>query len=215
MLNLREATTVKFDWYDNIGGPGIFGEFSFIKSDMDLTLPEWYYVSFGTINRGTDIVIMTTEAAKVYLVPAGTAAEISSITESVVAIAEASAYKQVKLVTSSLQSGDYVVYALDSSNNISKASRLITLQIPVNSLIVKNESIITVIYNAAYEFVEVKSTNDLKQINVYNILGEKLSSENFEGKTYKIQTRGLNTGHYFVQVYDSDGNLKTNSKTIR
>ncbi len=81
----------------NIGEPGIFGEFSFIKSDLDITPPEWYFVSVGNIEWGTDIVVMTTEAAKVFLVPAGTVSIKDSIEQAALAEIEVNEYAQGKL----------------------------------------------------------------------------------------------------------------------
>lgn len=59
LTDLWGAYVVRFDWYDNVGEPGIFGAFSFTVSNLDLTPPEWYYVSIGIISTGTDIVVMT------------------------------------------------------------------------------------------------------------------------------------------------------------
>lgn len=200
---------VRFDWYDNVGEPGVFGGFSFIKSNLDFTPPNWYYVSVGIITSGTDIIVMTTEAGKVYLVPAGTATDTSSIKLAAVAVADVTAYSQSKFQTSGLVWGDYVVYALDNSKNISEASRLITIQYPVNAPIISNNSMVSVIYNPIDDLINIKSTSQLKQVDVYNILGKKVGSKKCEGNEFDFQTAGILQGIYLVQVFDKSGTLTT------
>ncbi|HKJ80238.1 MAG TPA: hypothetical protein VKA10_11915, partial [Prolixibacteraceae bacterium] len=115
LTDLWGIYVVRFDWYDLIGEPGIFGEFSFIKSNLDITAPEWYFVSVGNIERGTEIVVMTTEVAKVFLVPAETANIKDSIEQAALAEIEVNEYAQGKLPSSELDAGDYVVYAIDNA----------------------------------------------------------------------------------------------------
>ena len=201
------AYTVRFDWYDNVGQPGIFGGFSFLLSQLDLTPPKWYYVSVGEIPKGDDITVMTTEDAKVYLVPEGTVPEISLIKEAAIAEIEVLAYEQAKIFTSELSAGDYIAYAIDSSNNISEASRFIRLQTPVNTSSISNSSEITITYNSSSEWIKVKSTKELKQIEVYNILGKKIGSEKCHGKEFNFHSSGIFSGIYFVKVIGKSGTL--------
>lgn len=146
---------MRFDWYDNEGEPGILGAFSFTESNLEITSPEWYFVSIGTISNGTDIVVMTTKAAKVYLVPEGTEPDTTSIKEAAVAIMLVLAYTQSRLATSGLTLGNYVVFAIDNSNNISKKIPLITLQTTVNTAVISNNSEISVTYNPAYKLISI------------------------------------------------------------
>jgi hypothetical protein len=205
--NLWGTYTARFDWYDNIGEPGIFGAFSFITSTLDFTPPEWYYVSVGNIERGTDIVVMTTEAATVYLVPAGTPPDTTSILLSAVASVNVTAYAQGKIKTSELNEGDYVVYALDNAKNVSEASRLITLQIPVHAQSISSHSEIIVQYNPVYKSISIKSTNELNQIDVYNILGKKVGSATCDGKEYHFPANGFPSGVYLTRILYKEGNF--------
>jgi len=205
LINLWGGYTVRFDWYDQIGEPGIFGEFSFIKSELDITPPDWYFVTVGNIVSGTDVIVMTTEAAKVYLVPAGTTPDKDSIQAAALAETEVNAYSRGKLATSGLTPGNYVVYAIDNSDNISEASRLITLQYPVHSRIVPNESELYVEYNPASELITINSEIELRQVDTFNILGKKVASIKCNGKMFRLQAKILNKGIYIVQIHFEDG----------
>jgi len=208
IIELWGAYIVRFDWYDNVEEPGIFGEFSFVKSELDITPPEWFFVSVGTIDWGEDIIVMTTEAAKVYLVPAGTTPDIDSIMVAALAETEVNAYSQGKLATSDVGVGDYVVYAIDNAKNISEASPLITLQYTVHSRLISNHSEIEIDYNNASKTVTVKSTSELRQIDIFNITGEKVDSIMCKGKTCCYQINNLYTGIYVLQVFDKSGFVK-------
>ncbi len=208
LFDLWGPYVVRFDWYDNIGEPGIFGAFSFDESVLDLTPPEWYFVSIGNITQGSNIVAMTTEASKIYLVPAGTTPDTAAIQMAALAVKDASAYTQTIFFTSELSAGDYVVYAIDNTGNISEPSRLITLQYPVsNSEISKGEEILLT-YNNTLEIIKIESANELNQIDVYNILGKKVQSATCMGKEFNFRTNRLFAGVYLVQVSDKTGNVK-------
>lgn len=204
---LWTASTVKFDWYDNVGEPGIFGGFSFVETSLDYVPPKWHFVSIGTFPPGTDIAVMTTESSKVYLVPAGTPPDTVSIQKAAVAIKDVTAFVQAKLSTSGLNTGDYIVYAVDISGNISDASKTIKLQYPVNisSLELSNDPETIVRYNPAYQSIQIKCDKELRQINVYNTLGKKAGSLNCNGKAVDFDVSGLIPGVYFIQVIARDG----------
>ena len=199
----------RFDWYDNIGEPGIFGAFSFIESDLDLTAPEWYYVSIGTITKGTDIVVMTTEDATVYMVPKGTPSDTNSILEAAVSATKVSAYSQGFLSTTVLVDSVYVLYAIDNSNNISEVSRSITIQTPVNSKDPTKQSEPEIFYNYNSRIVQVVSNNELSHIEVYNILGKRISSKKHMGKTTSFSTRDFTPGVYVIRVLEENGTAET------
>jgi hypothetical protein len=198
---------IRFDWYDNVGEPGIFGGFSFAQSELDFTPPEWYYVSLGTFNPGTNIVVMTTEDATVYMVPEGTPADTTSIKEAAVSNTEATAYSQANLSTAGLSTGGYVLYAIDASCNISEASSVIRLEYPVNADLITDNSKTTVFYDHTYRLIKIKSSHELGRIEVYNILGKKVGSKKCDGKTDEIQTAGLIAGVYLVHVFDKSETL--------
>ncbi len=206
--DLWGAYVVRFDWYDHIGEPGIFGEFSFKESNLDITPPGWYFVSIGTISKGTEIVVMTNEAATVYLVPEGTSTQISSIKNDAVATAEVGTYSQSKIATGNLPPGNYVVYAIDNSNNISEPSRLITIQTPVSSLSNQNNQEINITYNSNYEIINIESSCELQQVNIYNILGKKIANNKVNLNSFKFNVKSLTPGIYLVNVNNKNENVK-------
>lgn len=199
--DLWGSYVIRFDWYDNVGEPGIFGEFSFARSRLDIAPPEWYYVSVGTISLGTDIIIITTETAKVYLVPSGTSSDKASIMEASVAELDVTAYNQTILVTSGLMAGDYVFYAIDSSNNISEASPLIILENPVLSSQITDNQELSIKYNPTSELITIQCCNEFKEIDIYNILGKKVKSRMCHGEICNIKTNSFNEGLYVVHVF--------------
>ncbi|HKJ78379.1 MAG TPA: DUF4832 domain-containing protein [Prolixibacteraceae bacterium] len=213
--NLWGSYVIKFDWYDNIGEPGVFGGFAFVKSELDITPPEWYYVSIGNINQGTDITVMTTEDGKVYLVPEGTSPDTTAIQEAAVAVMDVTAYSQVKLATDELIAGNYVAYALDSSNNVSEASRMITIQTAVTSSAFRKNSDITIFYNSVDEQIKIKSNSQLSRIDVYNILGKKVGSVTCMGNTCNFHANELFPGIYLVRLITNNGIIATKKIGIK
>lgn len=212
--NLWGAYTIRFDWYDNIGEPGIFGSFSFPGLAMDLTAPGWYYVSIGNIPLGTDLIAITNEDATLYLVPAGTAPDTLSIKESAYAVVDVAAYVQAKFSTIGLNAGEYIFYALDNAGNISEASRMIKLEGTLNVTSLPDEFKITIAYNSVLKTCTIKSDIELRQINVYNILGARIKSIKCDNQKYIFSTQELNTGIYIVHVYDKHGDIQVNKISI-
>ena len=198
---------VGFDWYDNIGEPGIFGAFSFTDSKLDLTPPEWYFVSIGDMSIGTDLVVMTTENATVYLVPHETPQHADSINLASIAIANVTAYTQFSISTNGLSPGKYVVYAIDSSKNISEASRQINLQIPVNTKKMHAKSNFNISYSSSGEYFSIQCNNPLKLIDMYTISGKKVKSIIAGGNEFQFNTKGLNSGIYIIKVFDISGGM--------
>lgn len=206
---------VRFDWYDNVGEPGVFGSFSFITSTLDVTPPKWYYISLGTFAPGTDVVVMTTEDATVYMVPQGTASDTTAIKKVAVSFVAAAAYKQANLSTTGLITGGYILYAIDGSGNISAASSLIRIENPVSASINTYNSEINVFYDPANQLIKVKSNKELSQIDVYNILGKKVGSIKCNGQTTDFQSSGLIQGVYLVQVFQKNGDLTAKKIMIK
>lgn len=212
--NLWGACIIRFDWYDNVGEPGIFGAFSFTGNKQDLTPPEWYYVSVGSIPLGTELIAMTTENSTLYLVPADTEAEALSIRESALAESEVEAYTQAKFSTSGLNAGDYVFFAMDAAGNISEASRIIKLENASSTSLVPAKSEIIIALNPVQKTCAIKSVIELRQINVYNILGKQLKNIKCADFEYNLRTEEFDKGFYVLQVYDYRGNISIHKISI-
>lgn len=206
---------LSFDWYDHIGDPGIFGAFSFLESDLDLSPPQWNFVTVGTFPAGTDIVVLTNEDASVFLVPEGTDPTIASIAEAAVRSAEVSAYAQSVIATSGLAPGNYLVYAIDPSENISEASPLISLEAMVDTRPISADSYISIEYNPAYQHISIHSHGSrIREIEMYDVSGKKVKRASCRGEAHRFQTGDLIPGFFMVLVHDSKGNIYRNKIII-
>ncbi len=93
----------------------------------DITPPVLSNVTTGSVNAGDAIAATSNEDGTIYLVPQGTSANASSISSAAVATAACSANVAVSLSTSGIAHGNYVVYAVDASDNVSSASAVIAV----------------------------------------------------------------------------------------
>jgi hypothetical protein len=71
-----------------------------------------------------------------------------------------------------------------------------------------NAGDIKISYNKANNKISVNSRNNIRQIEVYDILGKKVRSLKGDGTGFELQTGGLKPGIYLVQVNDTTGNRK-------
>ena len=208
ILGLWGPYILQFDWYDHRGDPGIFGAFSFMKSALDLTPPGWLFVSIGTIPVGTDIVVMTAEAATVYLVPEGTAANLEAITEASLGLVEVTPYIESGITSSGLPAGNYVVYAVDAANNISEASRQIQLEAAENTAVLPVKSKMFLVYDPENNIVSIHSDNEIRKITLYDMLGKEVHNVNCNTNTYHMPYGNLLPGVYILHSLDKTGTLK-------
>ncbi|MDX1286316.1 MAG: hypothetical protein R3182_14955, partial [Draconibacterium sp.] len=182
--------------------------FNQVNPNSDTTPPGWNFVSNGPLNVGTFIACITTENATVYVVSAGTPADTSSIKNAALVQKNAIAYTSTLLPTSDLLPGDYILYAIDGSFNISEASRPITLNRPVSADITKNLSDVSIRYHPASKVISVQSNQRLRKIDVYNILGEKLVGNTLnEGYISKFESDEFSPGIYLVRLFNDTGFL--------
>ena len=203
---------VQFDWYDNIGTPGIFGGFSFMASNLDLTPPEWYFVDLGTFPIGTDIEVAIREEGIVYMVPAGTADDTASIYAAAVAEIELAANTLGNLSTTGLSEGTYVLYAIDDAGNVSGPSREITLEEndPQTRVSALNENEdINLFYNSRDKSIKITSNKEMSRIFIYDMLGHVHVTDNTNGKKYFHPFKGSADGIYVVRILDEEGEVHT------
>ena len=91
----------------------------------DNTPPVLSDVSTGPIDGGDPIAATSNEDGMIYLVPEGTAGSIGAITAARVSEAPATENVAVSLPTAAIAYGNYIVYAVDGSDNVSVASAVI------------------------------------------------------------------------------------------
>jgi hypothetical protein len=113
------------------------------------------------------------------------------------------------MATTSLNAGNYVAYAIDSSGNISEASRLITLQTTVFSPFFPDIPEIKIQYISSSDIINITSKNPLSRIFVYNLYGKNILNINCSGNEFDFKTSGFPSGIYFVRVSDTKDKLKT------
>jgi hypothetical protein len=59
--------------------------------------------------------------------------------------------------------------------------------------------------NPARDYVTIKTNTSIKQIKVYNYVGQIVAEEIVGDEIYTINTAGYNSGIYFIQVETSEG----------
>jgi hypothetical protein len=195
----------------------MFGGFSFVGSDMDVTPPEWFYVSIGSITIGNDIEVAIKEAGKVYLVPSGTLQDTALIYAAAVGETELSAYTIGYISTVGLQEGVYMVYAVDAVGNVSEPSKAITLEkedgnggnTRVNGPYTSPADGISIEFYPDDSLLKLSSRNGLHKILVYDILGNLLVSEELHGIERSWSVSGFKDGVYLIRVIDNSGNALT------
>ncbi|MEX0982074.1 MAG: hypothetical protein WD577_05735 [Bacteroidales bacterium] len=82
------------------------------------------------------------------------------------------------------------------------------LEVSLNLKEEENDSEITAKYNLEYEIINLRSSNDLKQIMVYNIHGQQVDSKKCSGKTFQVSVGAYYPGVYLVVAHDNKGNVK-------
>jgi hypothetical protein len=202
---------IKFDWFDQVGAPGIFGSFTFVESSLDLTPPRLMLVTTGIFSIGTFLEVSANEDATCYLVPSGTETNFDTITHHAAAVVEVSANVKAFISTAGLHSGDYLVYAIDQAGNISEPSDLIKLEQETAVDLNRQEAIetISISHDNLRRFISVISKNELSRLEIYDILGRKKADTDLSGLEASHDLSGLPAGIYLIQVEDLQGFRKT------
>ena len=201
---------IKFDWYDRVGEPGIFGSYSFIESNLDLTPPRLILVTTGVFKIGTYLEVSTDEDAKVYLVPSGTAAEKDSIGDAAAVVLDVAANVIGYINTAGLVAGDYIVYAIDQAENISEPSSIVTLVLETGVDLNPSDFAghISVGHDPFSRSISIKSRNELSRLEIYDIPGRKKAHAVLSGTEDGYDLSGLRRGVYIIQVTDILGNSR-------
>lgn len=201
---------IRFDWYDRVGEPGIFGSFSFIETGLDLSPPELILVTTGVFRIGTYLEVFVNEDAKAYLVPSGTVANHDTIAGAAVTVTDITANVKAFISTSGIMAGEYRIYAVDPAGNVSEPSGIIELENAMDADsylpgIIEN---ISVSHNPTSGSIILKSKNELRRLEIYDITGRKKADADLEGMEASYDLSGLKRGIYLIQVTDIPGNMK-------
>jgi len=180
----------------------------------DLTAPVLSDVTAGPIEAGTNILATSDEDGMVYLVPDGTAANLGDITSGQVAQIAAVAAVPSTLVTTGIAEGDYIVYAIDGSDNISAASPVIT--VTWASSVDPNDADLDQVQlypSNVTDILYIKSKVEVSSAMVYSLQGAQVI--NITTSTDQIDMSGLAVGVYIVKVTLVDNTIysgKVNKK---
>ena len=163
----------------------------------DVTIPILSDVTEGPIKVGDIISAISNENGIVYLVPDGTLANIGAIGSAKVDEDTATEYVAVSLSTDG--TGDYIVYAVDKSDNVSAASAVIVVNDLTGIDLNKVTSGEVQLYPVnVKDILHIKSRTSVSSAIVYTLQGTQVIMINTP--TESIDMSGLNEGVYIVSI---------------
>jgi len=181
---------------------------------VDVTAPILSDVTSGSIFTGTNILATSNEDGMVYLVPDGTAPNIGDITSGQVSQIAATANVASTLSTTGIDQGDYVVYAIDGSDNISAASPVISVSFATSIDPNNADSDQVQLYPSnVTDILYIKSKVEDASAVLYSLQGAQVI--NISTATDRIDMSGLADGVYIVKVQLVDNTIhsgKVNKK---
>jgi hypothetical protein len=172
----------------------------------DNTPPLLSNVTAGSINAGTNVQATSNENGMIYLVPDGTAANLGAIGAAKVAEASATANVAVSLPTNGLPEGDYIVYAVDGSDNISVASSVINIVWATYIDLGTASSDQVQLYPAnVKDILHIKSNVRVSSATVYSLQGAQMIK--ITTAVDQIDMSSLNAGVYIVRLKLEDNSV--------
>ncbi len=191
-IALGEYIVYAIDGADNVSAASAAIEVA------DLTAPVLSDVSAGPVTIGEAISATSNEDGMIYLVPSGTAANIAAISSGKVAEASATAGVAINLSTTGIAAANYIVYAVDGSDNVSDASAAISVIEPgdgVNTLTSDDVQLYPVYVD---DILNIKSEIQVTSAVVYNLQGSQVININVP--TESINMSNLKKGIYIVSL---------------
>jgi len=180
----------------------------------DNTPPVLSDVTAGPINAGIDILATSNENGMIYLVPDGTAADLVAIDAAKVAEASATENVAVSLTTDGLPEGDYIVYAVDGSDNISAASPAISITWATYiDLGTASSDQVQLYPGNVNDILYIKSNIEVSSATVYSLQGAQMIKINTV--IDQIDMSGLNSGVYIVRLKLEDNSVFNGKVTKR
>ncbi len=199
-IGLGDYIVFAVDGFDNVSSA------SGVIEVLDLTAPVLSDVTAGPIEAGSTILATSNEDGMVYLVPDGTAPNIGDISSGQVAQIAALANVASSLETTGIAAGDYVVYAIDGSDNISAASHVIAVTWPTSIDPNKAGSDQVQVYpSIVTNILYIESEIQVSSVMVYTLQGAKVIS--IDTTIDQINMSGLADGVYIVKVLLVDNTI--------
>ncbi len=185
----------------------------------DVTAPILSDVTGGPVDVGDNISATSNENGMIYLVPDGTAQNLGDITSAKVAEASATKFVAVSLSTAGLGAGDFIVYAVDGSDNISASSNVISV-VDVTAPILSGVTGGPVepgdnISATSNENGMIYLVPDGTAPNLGSIDGAKIASATASaGVAVNLSTAAAVLGDYIVYAVDASDNISAASAAI-
>jgi hypothetical protein len=172
----------------------------------DVTAPVLSDVTPGPIEAGTDINATSNEDGMIYLVPVGTGTTVGEIEAAKVAEATAVAGVASTLATDGLPEGDYIVYAVDGSDNVSAASPAITISwatyIDLNNADMNRVQLYPV---NVTNVLHIRSNVQVTAVRIYSLQGSQVI--HIAEPVDQVDMGHLNPGVYIVRVQLEDDQI--------
>jgi hypothetical protein len=192
-----------------------------VFSKTDKIAPVLSNITTGPIISGDNISVTSDEDATVYLVPAGTAKVKAAILAAALVSNPATATVAVNLNTAGITAGNFIVYAIDATGNVSDASTSITIgepdiTAPVLSDVTTGSVSIGINISAtsnegATVYLVPEGTAKVKA----EILAAAVSNASAAaGVAAMLSTTGITAGNYIVYAIDGADNVSDASASI-
>ncbi len=152
----------------------------------------------------TEISATSDEDATLYLVPEGTTADKASIVAAQVVEAAATAATPVVMDISAVALGNYDLYAIDASDNISAASVVVIMStVGVSDSYSK---MFGVYPNPVGDVIYIRNSENIQKLEIANILGQNIKVINMVNNSHSVSD--LESGIYFLRMH-VDGEIIT------
>jgi hypothetical protein len=207
-IALGDYIVYAVDGYDNVSAA------SAVIAVVDLTAPVLSDVTAGPIEEGTDIMATSNEDGMLYLVPEGTAPNLGDIGSAQVSSVAVTANVPGALSTSGIDFGNYVVYAIDGSDNISAASPAIAVAAATRiDLQNANPHQVQLYPVNVIDILHIKSNLPVISVQVYSLTGSRVI--NINTPTDQVDMGGLHAGIYIVHIILEDQAVHNGKVTKR
>ncbi|MEK9739943.1 MAG: Ig-like domain-containing protein [Flavobacteriaceae bacterium] len=191
---------------------------------IDATYPVLTFISSGTLNTSDQASYTTDKNITTYIVKDETSytnvSSITSLDDSKYNTDSATANVTSTISLAGLESGDYVLYGVDSNGNFStKSANYITIDADVPVLSIVSDSPIQNTKNLEYSVTETGSViliNSSITVSLDNIATSAVTSDTYSdiSSSSSFTLSGISDGEYYLYMADAGGNIGQSSTTI-
>lgn len=181
-------------------------------------------VTTGTITAGDDVVATSDTNATIYLVDEATAAVAADIVAAQVAKDTAYPLTPVTLITTNIEAGNYIVYAVDAYGVVSDPSAVITIEagagedqtppvlsnVTTGEVVIGNEIFATSNENGIIYLVEESLEVTYANLNVFAQASTTVTADT----EISFATTSIEAGNYVVYATDEAENISDPSEVI-